>query len=375
MKINIVGDFRTDNAENIYLSRCLSTHLLAADYNIVNFEAPVSTSSIPAVKSGPSLSQPKSAISFLKNCGFNVFLLGNNHTMDYGDNGCSETLKLFSDDIAVGAGTSKEAFSIKIIEADGVRVGLLSLVQKEFGVFEDDTQSGMGVAWVGSRCIERIIREAHKVVEYLLVFPHAGLESVDAPLPGWRDVYKKLIDWGADAIIASHPHSPQGWECYNGKTIFYSLGNFYFSGLGYDSHHWCNSLMITIDISPVTKEMSFGVSNLVFNESGNIGIDESLETALHIEYINELLCDEEKYNNYIDEVCTKTYMGYRYGILRSMCGTSFHVGFYYWLRLFLLMILKKSDESFLLNIMQCETHKWVVERAIRHKLNTNIKKT
>jgi len=31
-----------------------------------------------------------------------------------------------------------------------------------------------------------------------------------------------------DCVVGSHPHVPQGYEKYNGKYIFYSLGNFYF---------------------------------------------------------------------------------------------------------------------------------------------------
>lgn len=38
-----------------------------------------------------------------------------------------------------------------------------------------------------------------------------------------RSKYKSLIDAGADAIIASHPHIIQGCEFYNGKPIYYSL--------------------------------------------------------------------------------------------------------------------------------------------------------
>ena len=55
---------------------------------------------------------------------------------------------------------------------------------------------------------------------------HAGLEKVNYPLPEFREQYKRFIDYGADAIIAHHPHVVQGWEYYNNKLIAYSLGNF-----------------------------------------------------------------------------------------------------------------------------------------------------
>ena len=37
-----------------------------------------------------------------------------------------------------------------------------------------------------------------------------------------------IIDAGSDLIIGHHPHVVQPYESWNGKEIFYSLGNFYF---------------------------------------------------------------------------------------------------------------------------------------------------
>ena len=39
-----------------------------------------------------------------------------------------------------------------------------------------------------------------------------------------------MIDNGADAVVGGHPHVTQNIEVYNGKPIFYSLGNFIFNG-------------------------------------------------------------------------------------------------------------------------------------------------
>jgi poly-gamma-glutamate synthesis protein (capsule biosynthesis protein) len=39
-----------------------------------------------------------------------------------------------------------------------------------------------------------------------------------------------MIDAGADAVVGGHPHVTQDIEVYQGKPIFYSLGNFVFDG-------------------------------------------------------------------------------------------------------------------------------------------------
>ena len=77
--------------------------------------------------------------------------------------------------------------------------------------------------------VNHIILDAKKELDYLFILPHAGVEYTDAPVPELIARYRDFIDYGADGVIASHPHCPQGWETYKGKPIFYSLGNFLFN--------------------------------------------------------------------------------------------------------------------------------------------------
>jgi poly-gamma-glutamate synthesis protein (capsule biosynthesis protein) len=41
---------------------------------------------------------------------------------------------------------------------------------------------------------------------------------------------RRMIDAGVDAVVGAHPHVTRGAECYKGRPIAYSLGNFLFSG-------------------------------------------------------------------------------------------------------------------------------------------------
>lgn len=76
---------------------------------------------------------------------------------------------------------------------------------------------------------------------------HAGAENWDFPLPEIRELYKKYIDWGADVIIGNHPHVAQGWEIYEDKWIFYSLGNFaFYEGEKARNHE--HSLCVSVEI-------------------------------------------------------------------------------------------------------------------------------
>ena len=43
---------------------------------------------------------------------------------------------------------------------------------------------------------------------------------------GYADIAQILVDAGADAVFGHHPHVLQPLEVYNGRPIFWSLGNF-----------------------------------------------------------------------------------------------------------------------------------------------------
>jgi poly-gamma-glutamate synthesis protein (capsule biosynthesis protein) len=65
-------------------------------------------------------------------------------------------------------------------------------------------------------------------VDWLIVSLHWGNEYLSEP-ETWRvKLAHQLVDAGADIIHGHHPHVWQDSETYQGKPIFYSLGNFVF---------------------------------------------------------------------------------------------------------------------------------------------------
>lgn len=57
---------------------------------------------------------------------------------------------------------------------------------------------------------------------------HGGREYTRTPTELQTAFAHTAIDSGADIVIGGHPHWTQNIESYNGKYIFYSLGNFVF---------------------------------------------------------------------------------------------------------------------------------------------------
>jgi poly-gamma-glutamate capsule biosynthesis protein CapA/YwtB (metallophosphatase superfamily) len=60
----------------------------------------------------------------------------------------------------------------------------------------------------------------------VVVLPHWGIEYMATPEPEQVDLAHAAIDAGADIFIGGHAHWVKGIEMYEGKPIYYGVGNF-----------------------------------------------------------------------------------------------------------------------------------------------------
>lgn len=208
-----------------------------SDYAICNFEAPIHGYGAPQPKSGPHHSQRPETLGGLKNQGFDAILLANNHIMDFGSKGLNATVRSAqaSQLQTVGAGsTVAEAYAPLVLELNGLRVGVLNACEAQFGVldfFADDASPGY--AWINSPRVDETVLSLRRSCDFVIVLAHAGLEHYGVPQKEWRMRYKHLCSLGADAVVGSHPHVPQGYEWHGHSVVVYSLGNFYFDSKKY----------------------------------------------------------------------------------------------------------------------------------------------
>jgi len=248
--ILICGDIVISSEIDKIISDELKKIITSSDISICNFEAPIKSNGFPIPKAGPHVYQSKSAIKTIKNCGFDILSLANNHIFDYGEIGLKDTLcEITRNDLDyIGAGLSfSEAYKITIIKIGDIKIGFLAFCESEFGALMEDEGRG-GYAWINHQYVNEIVRKSKQKVDILMVIAHAGPEEVPLPLPEWRMRYQELCDFGADVIIGHHPHVPQGWEKYNKSIIFYSLGNFYFDWGGFKTKEDTSySVLLKID--------------------------------------------------------------------------------------------------------------------------------
>ena len=225
IRLFFAGDFCSKPSTSIItVSDELQKVIQSCDAKVVNFEVPLKPNvSLPS-QSVERFWQNDDVPNFLRNLGFNLFSIANNHAFDWGEDGYKKTKAALGED-AFGAGTYNEAYKTKVIEIDGVKIGFLALSYAAYtGVFDDVlNHDGFGCAYINDLRVNHDILEIKKQVDYLFVLPHDGIEYIDVPLPETIARYRDFIEYGADGVIGSHQHCPQGWEVYKGKHIFYSL--------------------------------------------------------------------------------------------------------------------------------------------------------
>jgi poly-gamma-glutamate synthesis protein (capsule biosynthesis protein) len=169
---------------------------------------------------------PSGAVS-LRQANVSVVSTANNHAFDYGMRALRETIVHLQGAGVQIVGTSFDSVAGStpaIVEREGIRIGFLAYT-------EFVNQKGL---WVGRIALydsvqcRRDIEQLRRKVDLVVVSYHGGVEYTDSPSSRLRRELRILIDAGADVVVGHHPHYVQGIESYNGKLIFYSLGNFVF---------------------------------------------------------------------------------------------------------------------------------------------------
>ena len=215
-----------------YPFKHVQSDIQKADYAIVNLETSVTTATNKDTNQRYNFKSDPSSLKGIKDAGFDMVSLGNNHVLDYKEQGLKDTLRYLDQyGLAhIGAGMNEtEAFTFKTLKIKGqtVKIGAFSRFMPTTAWNATDDHGGVAGVYEQEKAI-KAIEEQKKGADYMIVFIHWGVERHNRPEAWQRQFAKSMINAGADAIIGSHPHVLQGMEFYKGKPIAYSLGNFLF---------------------------------------------------------------------------------------------------------------------------------------------------
>ncbi|HVS79904.1 MAG TPA: CapA family protein [Candidatus Paceibacterota bacterium] len=224
-----IGSLMAENGFDFPYARLDGT-IRDADIAFANLETPVSTrganvGSIYSFRSDPA------SLAGLKNAGFDVVSMANNHIWDYGRDAFLDTISNLDDaglKHAGGGATFADAHAPALVRAKGHTVALLAYT-KLVPPFLSGNDSAPAVAYPDPTQIAADIAAAKKEgADIVIVSFHWGTEYSTTHDAAQEALAHAAIDAGALIVMGHHPHVAEEIERYKGGLIMYSLGNFVF---------------------------------------------------------------------------------------------------------------------------------------------------
>lgn len=376
LKIAFYGDFCSyisSLSERQFIGKKLQNLISRQDLNVVNFEGPLKGDELHTANDN-YLKQSEDSPSWLTSHGFNVINLANNHIYDWGEGGVRNTKNAFLGKAEVlGCGTWNEAYSVRFFNIKGYKIGILAVTQADLSSLKDKWTDGdkVGCAWINHPEINVLLTEARQCCDYLFVLAHGGVEYMSVPLPEWRDRYRNFIDIGVDAVIATHPHVPQGKECYKGKYIYYSIGNFCFDmGKENVKPHWNNGVVVCAEISDLGLTFKEHLTRLHKHE---VEIDSSSDSLYYFTSLCELLENDVFYAKVLKKEVMVFYKQYESWLLMGYNAVSATPRSLRAVYRFLRALIKGNrNDRLLLHQLRTEDARWLMTRAYKMMSHTDL---
>jgi hypothetical protein len=165
---------------------------------------------------------------YLKDAGFDVMSLANNHASDFGDYGRESTRKTLDTLGIKYAGSDRAKFSTAYLDVKGMKVAFVGFAHNAIVPNINDIDAA-----------KQLVAAAKKKADIVVVSFHGGAEGEAAQnVPRQTEIFAgekrgnlplfahAVIDAGADLVLGHGPHVLRGMEFYKGHLIAYSMGNF-----------------------------------------------------------------------------------------------------------------------------------------------------
>lgn len=203
--------------------------LLTGDVVLGNLEGTLATGGSSKCGAGSSncfaFRTPPSYAKWLKQAGFTVMSLANNHAYDFGAGAQRQTVAALT---RVGVRNTGRPGTVATQVIDGQKVAILGFAPYEWA----DSLLDIPRA-------KRRVQEVARTAQIVIVTFHGGAEGSDRtrvprgpetylgePRGDLRRFSRAVVDAGADLVVGHGPHVLRGMEMHNGRLIAYSLGNF-----------------------------------------------------------------------------------------------------------------------------------------------------
>jgi len=298
---------KTGNSYNFKpMFQLVKPYISKADIAVANSESIIGGEGI-GLSTYPTFNSPYEVGDAVKDAGFDVVTMANNHTLDRGEAAISNAIHYWDHIGMMHTGSFLNAASRNqtvTVNRNGI---VFSFLAYTYGTNGLPTPKGKDylVNRIDLPLMKKDIEAAKRQSDVIVVSLHFGTEYQREPNDSQKKLVKELADLGADIILGSHPHvlQPYGWvQGVNGHRTFviYSLGNFISGQMG--GYKQIGGLMqVTVEKTTTGDVKKIAVTHPAFfptwvqpktfkivplNEAGNYGLVQApvvyQETMLHM---------------------------------------------------------------------------------------------
>ena len=170
--------------------------------------------------------QPEYLLDQIKEAGFNMLSVANNHVGDFGNTGRANTIKALKERGFCYAGQT--SCPTGILTVKGLKIGLTAFAPNNGCLSINDLN-----------LLTKTVQGLKQNCDVVIVSFHGGAEGPSAShVPKKTEIFlgenrgnvtefaRKAIDAGADVVLGHGPHVSRAIDRYKGKFIAYSMGNF-----------------------------------------------------------------------------------------------------------------------------------------------------
>ncbi len=246
----------------------------AADIAFGNLEGPMADSGV-STKCGDrpncfAFRVPTRYGKYLKEAGFDVMSLANNHAGDFGDAARASTRQILDSLGIKHAGSDKSQYSTTYLEVKGKKVAFIGFAHNNIVPNVNDLDYA-----------RQLVQAVDKKADIVVVSFHGGAEgAANTHVPQKTEIFfgesrgnlplfaKTVIDAGADLVLGHGPHVLRGMEIYKDRLIAYSLGNFATYGWFQLAGATAETMVLEVKIDAEGKFISGKINPFVLRDRG-----------------------------------------------------------------------------------------------------------
>lgn len=227
--------------------------------------------------SNTSFCSPPEFIETLKDSGVDLVEITGNHNNDNGSTYNTQSIELYH---SLNWGTfggglnTDDARKPYVADQKNSKVTFLGYNMADgagSGAIAGDTTAGANI--YNEEKAKADIEAAKQNSQFVIVdiqyaecqaYPSGYVEfpQCDEPIGSQVEDFRHFIDLGADMVIGSSAHQPQTYELYNGKPIYYGLGNLYFEQTQWPgtergiilTHYFAGGKLLQTKLSPTVYD-------------------------------------------------------------------------------------------------------------------------